>query len=301
MAWFADFLARLMDKAGVIGVLLAAFLAASALAAHYKLVPKFTRKLTGALAILFVLFLFVCLFHGTIEKWLFRTQTVDVILRTEDGALVHVPFRLKYRLPERGVVTVDGREGAAEVRGVPTANATLDVVSVVANGWSMRKADPNFPIANGEVTVIVEKAGPIPPVDDAQRPDPTASMPSEKQLVAKPAVQPEQVTLHYANRTRDELVLVMYPYSSSGESDPWNPKPKWLDFPLSDEWQFYDKFKEGRGWFGLWVRDVEGEYSPFGEHNLFIAPEVWLTVDDDANSAKGRYKVSLSKQQPASD
>jgi len=301
MQWVTDVLVLLIEKAGLIGALLAAFIVAWGIAAQYKLVPKFSRRVSASLAFLFVLFIFVALFHGTIERLLFRTQTVDVILRTDEGALADVAFTLKYRLPERGVVTVEGREGVAEVRGVPTANATLNILSVVANGWRMRESEPNFPIADGEVTVVVEKSGPIPPVDDAQRPDPSVSSPSKAQLLEKPAVPPEQVTLHYANGTRDQLVLVMYPYSSSDDTDQWNPKPKWIDFPLTDEWKFYDQFKDGNGWYGLWVRNAENKYWPLGLHNLFAASELWLTVDYAEENAKGPYKVSIETKSPVNN
>jgi hypothetical protein len=154
----------------------------------------------------------------------------------------------------------------------------------------MRDRGP-FPIVEGQVSIIVIQNVPTPPHDDARRPDPSVFAPTEGQLAEKPETDPADVTLHYTNRTGTHLDLVLYPYGVVDDADPWKLKARWLDFPMRDESNFYDEFKSGSGWFGIWIRDGKARYWPMGLYNLFIAPEVRLSIDNATSELGSPYQL----------
>lgn len=299
--WIADLLRAIIDEAGSVGAILVVLVILFFMAARSGLFPKIPRRTFSILAVLTLILLFgvivLVIVWPTIERRILGVQTVDVILKTDNNSIVPVDFVLRYRLKDRGVLDTQGSRGVAEVRGVPLSEKNLSVVDVEVGGWSMQDRGP-IQIIDGEVNVMMVKKGAAPPPDDANRPDPNAFSPTRDELLHKPDVEPDQVTLHYMNLTGKPLDLVLYPYSSEAQDNPWKLRSKWLDFPMEGESHFYDKFERGNGWYGVWVCDRQGKYWPMKAHRLFIAKEVWLVVTNKESDRERPYQVRISKAAP---
>ena len=296
-SWIPEVLNVVVDKAGHIGAVLVILFLVFFVAARQGLFPKFTRAASLVVFVLILLVILIALLLPTIERWAFGTQTVDVILRDDLGQVVPIEFTLRIRLRDHGVGSEEGHGGVAEVRGVPVGSKALELIDIEAPGWNPRKIGP-IPIVDGETIIVVVRNEPVAPPDDARRPDPSVFSPTAAQLAEAPEVEPKKVTLHDRNFSGKQLVLVLYPYSKIENPDPWKIKPKWLDFPMEEQAKFYDQFKSGNGLFGVWVRDTKGDYWPLGMKNLFVAPQLSLTVEKESTGSDNPFKLVVEAVRP---
>lgn len=292
----AEVFLKLVDLAGPIGAFVGLLLLLLFFLFKNKLAPKLTRTQLSWVLIGIIALTVVGALSPIVVKFVMRVKTIDVILRASDRSLVQIPFTLKYRLPDRGVIDVEGKEGIAAIRGIPIDLDSLNVVDIQCTGWTVAKKGRHAVDDQGEVTIIMKKSGPIPPPDDAMRPDPSPFEPTAEQLAAPPKVAAEDVTLHYINSTGKPITLVLHPYFVPKDADAWKLRPKWLDFPMDEAEGVFDKFEKGNGHFGCWVQDANGTHWPLGAHNLFIADEVWLNVLVNPESRERPYKVEISTE-----
>ncbi len=263
--------------------------------ARAKVFPKLSQKAAFWILGFGLFILFVALLIPPFERLVLRVQTIDVVLRSEANAILQRPFTVRYRTSDRGVVRVEGHDGTAELRGVPVSLEKLDIVDIECGGFVMRDPGP-FALDNGKVEVVMVSGEPPPPEDDRKRPDPSVFKPSKDELDNTPAVQGKDVTLFYQNRTGRPLDIVLYNYSHDPNGNSWKLRPKWIDLePNNSELGTYEGFKneKGNGWYGVWLRDKEGTYTPLQAMNFFIARQPMLTIESG-----DPYVVKLEPRKP---
>jgi hypothetical protein len=144
---------------------------------------------------------------------------------------------------------------------------------------------------DGVIRLAIIKTVTPPPRLPEQFPSVQAipKLPERAEVEAAPRVDPEQVTFKYKNLTDANLRLLLFSCWKHyrKDLDPLAPTSPWWDweFPAMDEYQVFDRFRIGRGWFCFFV--VSDRPSPAGSdtfflgcHDLFASKRPTLTVTE---------------------
>jgi hypothetical protein len=247
---------------GAIGVL---FLVFGQLFYHLGIFPEPSRVRLVLTALIIFAALVVALFIITVKS-LSPLQAVSVRLLYQ-GRILPREFDLVAYVPGMDPVAARGHDGVASIRVLPRASA-LDDVSVTCTGYSVKDRGP-FGIDGGVVNVAMVDDGPPDPLGLDKLPsdawlDQAVSIdgaPSAEQVKAAPAVNPGDVSFRYKNLTDSPLRLLLYSWSrryqdplplpALAPNSPWHV----LDFPARNDFQTFEVFQGGTGWYSFVAYD----------------------------------------------
>jgi hypothetical protein len=123
-------------------------------------------------------------------------------------------------------------------------------------------------LQNGNLHIIMvrSEAGPPPPTPPEGY---VMDRPSDAEAKAPPRVKPDEVRFQYKNLADSDLRLFLYSFSRRADGKhPLAPNSPWLGswpFPAKEEFEHFQEFANGNGWFALFV-SCEDRTSQAGDH-----------------------------------
>jgi hypothetical protein len=284
---------------GAIGVL---FLVFGQLFYYLNRFPGPSRVLLVLLALVIFAALVVTLLIVTARS-LSPLQTVSVRLLYQ-GRTLPRDFDLIAYVPGMDPVGAPGRDGVASIHVLAKVSA-IDDLSVKCTGYSVKDRGP-FGIEGGVVSVVMVDDGPPNPIEPEKYPsdawvDQVVSVdgaPSVEEVKASPRVSPGDVSFRYKNLTNSPLRLLLYswsrrypeplPESVLAPNSPWAHD---LPFPAINDFQTFEPFKGGTGWYSFFVYDAgrrpgSERVSHIGTRNIYRRKDPSLTVTAAENSDK---------------
>jgi hypothetical protein len=210
------------------------------------------------------------------------TQTVR-FRALEQGRIIPKDFDLVVYVPNADPVPRKGVNGEASME-LSTAVESIPQLDFTCVGYNLR-SQPPYSIINGIVNLDVIKSGPLPPTGPGGYPSPAVipEIPKDEPPPGKTLLNPDEVSLRYRNISGDSLTLFpfdVHRYHKIRREDIHGGE-QWMKFPFeaSEEYESYNSFLAGKGWFCFVVREKDGKYTFLGCRNLFLQPVNYLTVD----------------------
>jgi hypothetical protein len=241
-------------------------------------------RVTGASAVGLVFYLVLYKFAPAPEY-----RGVSIYLEHGGQPLVK-DFGVTMRVAGIDPITKRGENGVAIVQ-VLSHHEHVNGISVDCAGYRLddREVGP-FKIQDGIIRLRMVKTE-TPPFAPDQLPSEhsIAGLPPREAVEALPRFKPTDVTFKYKNLTDANLLLLVFNCSRhynppSGELAPKSAWAIW-DFPAQDEFQVFDRFQGGTGWFCFFVvgHKQAGSGSrvfPLGCKNIFESKVPTLVVTE---------------------
>lgn len=209
------------------------------------------------------------------------TQNVRFVLQHK-GVVLEKDFDLRVRIPRMEEQSQKGHRGGAAIE-LPSQIKSIKTVAVDCPGYGLRDAGP-YKIEDGVVYLEMRKTESPPPPGPADVPpiDIISDKATREQVAAPPVVPFDRVTLMYRNMAPHDVELYLLDFSRHYKiiDEKIEGGSPWVYFPIDakDEFEPYNNFVGGTGWYGLVVKAPDGKFHYLGTENLFRNKLMSLTI-----------------------
>jgi hypothetical protein len=221
------------------------------------------------------------------------TRVLRVYLEHQ-GRPLQEDFTLLAWIPDMDPIKRAGHEGEASLQ-VPAQVTEVDNISIKCLGYCLRDTPP-FRIVEGVIRLaMVRDVRPAPLRPDEFPPvSAIPDLPTEVEVRQSPKIgSAGAITLAYKNVSDENLRLLVFDcsryYKSIADKAP--ERSHWFDFPFDavDEFQHFNAFRGGTGWFCFFVRNSGGVNRYLGKANLYQKELTEMVVTGNELTRKAEF------------